>query len=329
MFIEEIKRKASLNKKWIVLPESEDERTIRAAASALEDDTAYIILLGDELDIKESASEYGVNIAGAKIINPKTSDKIETYTNLLYELRKSKGMTLEKAHNEVINNKTMFAVLMVKAGDADGLVSGACHSTADILRPTLQVIKTAPGIHTASAAFVFDIPNCEYGEDGVILCADCALTQDPTSAQLAEIGISSARTFEALVGKEARVAFLSHSTKGSAKHAMIDKVTEAVRLAHELDPTVKLDGELQLDAALVADVAKSKAPESEVAGKANVLIFPNLDAANIGYKLIQRLAKAEAYSLLQGLDKPANDLSRGCFFEDIAGVIAITVLQAQ
>ncbi|MBO7335519.1 MAG: phosphate acetyltransferase [Lachnospiraceae bacterium] len=328
-FIDTINEKARADRKTIVLPESEDERTLRAAARVMELKTADLILLGNEDVIKNDAAKLGLDLTGVKIVDPEKSEKLEEYVENLYELRKAKGMTPEAAREALLNDRTTFGVMMVKMKDADGLVSGACHSTANTLRPALQIIKTAPGKKLASAVFIFDIPDCEFGENGIIAAADCALTQDPDPEQLAEIGADTAETFEQLVGKHAKVAFLCHSTKGSAKHPFVDKVQTAVKIAKEKYPDVDLDGELQLDAAIVPEVAASKAPGSPVAGHANVIIFPNIEAGNIGYKLIQRLAKAEAYSLLQGLAAPVNDLSRGCFYEDIVGVIAITVVQAQ
>lgn len=328
-FIEKVKAKARENKKTIVLPESEDKRTLQAAASALAEKTADIILIGEVETVKADAEKYGLDISGATIIDPAKSEKLEEYVAALTEIRKAKGMTPEAAREALLTDRTTFGVMMMKQKDADGLVSGCCHSTANTLRPALQIIKTAPGKKLASAVFIFDIPDCEFGADGVIACSDCALTQDPDPEQLAEIGADTAETFEALVGEHARVAFLCHSTYGSAKHPFVTKVQEAVKIAKAEYPEVDLDGEMQLDAAIVPEIGQSKAPGSPVAGKANVLIFPNIEAGNIGYKLIQRLAKAEAYSLIQGLAAPINDLSRGCYWEDIAGVIAITVVQAQ
>jgi len=329
-FIEGIKEKARQDIKTIVLPESEDERTIRAASKVVEEKTAHVVLLGNEETILADAKKYGVSVEGVTIIDPETSEKLEDYVALLTELRAKKGMTPELARETLLKDRTMFGVIMVKNGDADGLVSGACHSTANTLRPALQILKTAPGKKLASGFFVVDVPNCEYGENGTFVFADCALNQDPDSEQLAAIASDSAESFEALVGGHARVAFLSHSTMGSAKHALVDKVHNAVELAHNEYPTLDCDGEMQLDAALDSTVASLKAPNSTVAGKANVLIFPNIDAGNIGYKLVQRLAKAEAYGpMLQGLAAPVNDLSRGCFWEDIVGVVAITAVQAQ
>ena len=245
-------------------------------------------------------------------------------------MREKKGMTLEKAHETLKADYITYGVMMVKEQDADGLVAGACHATADTLRPALQILKTAPGTELVSGFFIMDVPNCEYGSNGTFLFADCGLNQDPTSEELAVIADSSAKSFKALVGEEPVVAMLSHSTKGSAKHALVDKVVEAVKIAHEKYPELNVDGELQLDAAIVPSVAESKAKGSTVAGHANVLIFPNLDCGNIGYKLVQRLAKAEAYGpMLQGIARPVNDLSRGCSAEDIVGVVALTAVQAQ
>ena len=239
-------------------------------------------------------------------------------------------MTPEQAKEILLNQYLYYGVMMVKMGDADGMVSGACHSTADTLRPCLQILKTKPGTKLVSAFFLMEVPNCEYGENGTFVFADCGLNQDPTPEELAAIAASSAESFRSLVGAEPKVAFLSHSTKGSAKHALVDKVVEATKIAKEQNPDLKLDGEMQLDAAIVPSVGAAKAPDSDVAGKANVLIFPNLDAGNIGYKLVQRLAKAEAYGpVTQGIAAPVNDLSRGCSADDIVGVVAITAVQCQ
>ena len=279
-------------------------------------------------DADEIAAK-GYNLEGATIIDPATSDKQEEFAELLYELRKAKGMTPEEA-KELVKDPIHFAVLMVKSGLCDGLVGGACHATIKILSPSLKIIKTAPGEPMVSSFFIMDVPNCEFGANGTFLFADCGLNQDPTSAELAAIADSSAKSFRALVGEKPIVAMLSHSTKGSAKHALVDKVVEATKIANEKYPQLDLDGELQLDAAIVPSVAKAKAKGSEVAGHANVLIFPNLDCGNIGYKLVQRLAKAEAYGpMLQGIARPVNDLSRGCSAEDIVGVVALTAVQAQ
>ena len=329
-FIDGIKERAKQDIKTIVLPESEDERTLRAAAKILEEKTANLILIGDEATVKADAEKYGVNIDGATIINPETSDKLEEYVNTLYELRKAKGMTPEAAREALLKDRTTFGVMVLKTGGADGLVSGACHSTANTLRPALQILRTAPGAKLVSGFFIMDVPNCEFGYNGTFAFADCGLNQDPDSESLAAIANDTANTLRTLVGAEPKVAFLSHSTKGSAKHALVDKVVNAVEIAHQQYPDLVCDGELQLDAAIVPSVAASKAPGSSVAGHANVLIFPNLDGGNVGYKLVQRLAKAEAYGpMLQGIAKPVNDLSRGCSWEDIVGVVALTAVQAQ
>ena len=329
-FIDSIKERAKQNKKTICLPETEDKRTLLAAAKVLEEGIADVILVGNEEKIADSANWLNVDLSKAAVVDPTTSPKLDAYVELLYETRKAKGMTMEAARELLLTDNLFFGVMMVKAGDADGMVAGACHSTANVLRPSLQILKTAPGTKLVSAFFIMAVPNCDAGENGTFIFADSGLNQDPTAEELAAIADSSAKSFKALVGAEARVAMLSHSTKGSAKHALVDKMVEATRIAKETYPELKVDGELQLDAALVDSVAASKAPGSEVAGKANVLIFPNLDAGNIGYKLVQRLAKAEAYGpVLQGIAKPVNDLSRGCSWEDIVGVVAITAVQAQ
>ncbi|MBO7354097.1 MAG: phosphate acetyltransferase [Lachnospiraceae bacterium] len=326
-FIDDIKVRARKNIKTIVLPEAEDRRVLEAAATTLKEGNAKIVLLGDPADIAKLGE--GLDLSAATIINPKTADKLQAYIDKLVELREKKGMTPELALQSLTTDYTTFAVMMVKMGDADGVVSGACHSTANTLRPCLQILKTAPGVKSASAFFLMIVPNCEYGENGVFVFADCGLNQNPDPEQLAEIAAQSAKSFEMLTGKSARVAMLSHSSKGSAKHDDVTKVVEATRIAKETYPDIMLDGELQLDAAIVPSVGASKAPDSPVAGKANVLVFPDLDAGNIGYKLVQRLAKAEAYGpVMQGIAAPVNDLSRGCFAEDIVGVIAITAVQA-
>ena len=329
-FIDSIKERAKQNKKTICLPETEDKRTLLAAAKVLEEGIADVILVGSEEKVADSANWLNIDLSGATVVDPATSPKLDAYVELLYETRKAKGMTMEKAREMLLSDNLFFGVMMVKAGDADGMVAGACHSTANVLRPSLQILKTAPGTKLVSAFFIMAVPNCDAGENGTFIFADSGLNQDPNAEELAAIADSSAKSFQALVGAEARVAMLSHSTKGSAKHALVDKVVEATNIAKATYPNLKVDGELQLDAALVDTVAASKAPDSEVAGKANVLIFPNLDAGNIGYKLVQRLAKAEAYGpILQGIAKPVNDLSRGCSWEDIVGVVAITAVQAQ
>lgn len=329
-FIDLMKEKARQNKKTIVLPESNDKRTLLAAAQVLKEGTANLIMIGQEESILNDAKNLELDLTGVKIVDPETDPKFEHYAETLFKLREKKGMTLEKAHETLKADYITYGVMMVKEQDADGLVAGACHATADTLRPALQILKTAPGTELVSGFFIMDVPNCEYGSNGTFLFADCGLNQDPTSEELAVIADSSAKSFKALVGEEPVVAMLSHSTKGSAKHALVDKVVEAVKIAHEKYPELNVDGELQLDAAIVPSVAESKAKGSTVAGHANVLIFPNLDCGNIGYKLVQRLAKAEAYGpMLQGIARPVNDLSRGCSAEDIVGVVALTAVQAQ
>ena len=328
-FIDGIKQKAKQDVKTIILPESEDMRVLEGASKALKEKYANIILIGDEAEVTKRAEQNNINLDGAKIINPKTSEKYEEYANTFYELRKAKGMTIEQA-KELLLEPIYFGMMMMKQGDADGLVSGACHSTANTLRPALQILKTAPGTKLVSAFFLMEVPNCEYGEDGVFVFGDCGLVENPSADDLSEIAISSSKSFHQLTGKESKVAMLSYSTYGSAHSELTEKVLEATKLLKEKEPNLACDGELQLDAALVPEVAKSKAPESKVAGKANTLIFPDLNAGNIGYKLVQRLAKANAYGpLCQGIAKPVNDLSRGCNCDDIAGVIAITCVQAQ
>lgn len=329
-FIDLMKEKARQNKKTIVLPESNDKRTLLAAAQVLKEGTANLIMIGQEESILNDAKSLELDLTGVKIVDPETDPKFEHYAETLFKLREKKGMTLEKAHETLKADYITYGVMMVKEQDADGLVAGACHATADTLRPALQILKTAPGTELVSGFFIMDVPNCEYGSNGTFLFADCGLNQDPTSEELAVIADSSAKSFKALVGEEPVVAMLSHSTKGSAKHALVDKVVEAVKIVHEKYPELNVDGELQLDAAIVPSVAESKAKGSTVAGHANVLIFPNLDCGNIGYKLVQRLAKAEAYGpMLQGIARPVNDLSRGCSAEDIVGVVALTAVQAQ
>lgn len=327
-FIDTIKARAKADKKTIVLPESMDRRTFEAAATILKEGIANLIIIGTPEEVAKNSE--GLDISGATIIDPNTYEKTEEYVNLFVELRKAKGMTPDQARAIMMKDYAYFGCLMIKNGDADGLVSGACHSTADTLRPCLQIIKTKPGTKLVSAFFLMAVPNCEYGADGTFVFADSGLNQNPNPEELAAIAKSSAESFELLVQQEPIVAMLSHSTMGSAKHADVDKVVEATRLAKEAYPELKVDGELQLDAAIVPSVGSSKAPNSPVAGKANVLVFPDLDAGNIGYKLVQRLAKAEAYGpITQGIAKPVNDLSRGCSAEDIVGVVAITAVQAQ
>lgn len=329
-FIDDVKEKARGSLKTIVLPESEDRRTLDAADRILREGFAKLILLGNEEKIRADAAALGDKLEGARIVDPKKSEKLESYVETLTELRKKKGMSEEEARKLLTESNTYFGMMMVKMGDADGLVSGACHSTADTLRPALQILKTKPGTKLVSAFFVMNAPDCPYGENGSFVFSDCGLNQNPTSEELAAIAEASADSFRFLIGKEPKVAMLSYSTKGSAKHDDVTKVQEAVRIAKEERPELALDGELQLDAALVPAVAALKAPSSEVAGHANTLIFPNLDAGNIGYKLVQRLGKAEAYGpMTQGIARPVNDLSRGCSADDIVGVVAITSVQCQ
>ena len=328
-FIDVLKQRAKENIKTIVLPETEDKRTLEAADKILKEGFAKLVLIGNEEEVKKSAAESGFDIAGAKIVDPATNEKTAAYIDKLVELRQKKGMTPEQAKEILLNQYLYYGVMMVKMGDADGMVSGACHSTADTLRPCLQILKTAPGTKLVSAFFLIIVPDCEYGANGAFIFADSGLVQDPNPEELAAIAKSSAESFRLLVQVEPVVAMLSHSTKGSAKHPLVDKVLEATAIAKEQYPELKLDGEFQLDAAIVPSVGASKAPGSDVAGKANVLIFPNLDAGNIGYKLAQRLAKAEAYGpVTQGIAAPVNDLSRGCSADDIVGVVAITSVQA-
>lgn len=327
-FIEKIKERAKQEKKRIVLPESEDPRIYVAAVEATKNGIADIIIIGNEKDIAKHSN--GADLTGITIIDPATYEKTPDYVKEFYSIRKSKGLTPINAMNIMLNDYPYFGVMMVKMGDADGMVSGACHSSADTLRPSLQILKTKPNTKLVSAFFLMVVPECTYGAEGTFIFADCGLNQHPSAEELAEIAISSADTFRNLVNEEAYVAMLSHSTKGSANHPDVEKVEEATRIAHKLRPDLMIDGELQSDAALVPSVASSKAPGSKVAGKANVLVFPDLDAGNIGYKLVQRLGHAEAYGpITQGILKPVNDLSRGCSAEDIVGVIAITAVQAQ
>ena len=296
-FIDELKAKAKTQKKLIVLPESEDDRTYFAAEAAIKEGIADLVMVGAQDAIDKKAKELGVDLSGVATVDPATSDKLDSYVAKLVELRQKKGMTEEKARDTLLNDYPTFGVMMLKMGDADGLVSGACHSTADILRPSLQILKTAPGSDIVSAYFLMDVPNCEYGENGVFIFADCALNQDPSSEELASIANSCADSFKKFVGKEAKIAMLSHSTMGSAKHELVDKVHNAVDIAKQKYPSLKLDGEMQADAAIVPSIGESKAPGSSVAGHANVLVFPNIDCGNICYKLVQRLGKAEAYRL--------------------------------
>ena len=330
-FIEDIKKRAKKEVKTIILPEAEDKRVLEAATKVTKEGFAKVILLGNTKKITEDCKKNNINLDGVDIIDPLTSEKKEEYITKLYELRKNKGMTIEKAE-ELLKEPIYFGMMMLKDENskADGLVSGAAHSTANTLRPALQILKTKPGTKLVSAFFIMCVPNCEYGENGTFIFGDSGLNQNPTADELSEIAISSSRSLEQLVQNKAKVAMLSYSTKGSAKSELTEKVIEATRLVKEKDSALMVDGELQVDSAIVPEIAASKAPNSPLKGKANVLIFPDLDAGNIGYKLVQRLAKAEAYGpLCQGIAKPVNDLSRGCSADDIVGVVAITAVQAQ
>jgi len=327
-FLDSIKQRAKADKKTIVLPETFDRRTLDAADAALREGIAEIILIGSRDKIMADAK--GLDLSAASFVDSSGYAGMDALTDDLYELRKAKGMTKDEAAALLTGNPLYLGVMLVKKGTADGMVAGAANATPDVLRPCLQILKTAKGIKLVSAFFVIVVPDCEYGENGVFIFADSGLVQNPDPEELAAIAVSSASSFKQLTQAEPVVAMLSHSTVGSAKHADVDKVIEATRIAKELAPDLKLDGEFQLDAAIVPSIGQKKAPGNSVAGKANVLIFPDLDAGNIGYKLAERLAKAEAYGpVTQGIAKPVNDLSRGCTFEDIVGVIGITAVQSQ
>ena len=328
-FIDQIKQRAKNEIKTIVLPEATDVRILEAAQIVKNEGYAKVILVGEEETVRKIANDKGIELGDTQIVDPAKSQKINEYANTLYELRKSKGMTEEQA-KQLVLDPVYYGMIMVKLGEADGLVSGAAHSTSDTLRPALQILRTAPGTKLVSAFFIMVVPNCEYGENGTFVFADCGLNEEPNPEALSEIAISSSKSFEQLVGEEAKVAMLSYSTYGSAHSASTEKVIEATKLVKEKAPNLLVDGEMQLDAAIIPEVAESKAKGSPVGGKANVLVFPDLGAGNIGYKLVQRLAKAEAYGpLCQGIAKPVNDLSRGCSSQDVAGVVAITAVQAQ
>lgn len=328
--LSQIVARAKRNKQRIVLPEATEERTLRAADRVLAEDMAHIILIGNPDDIKALASQWGLNHIGkATIIDPANNPKSEEYAALLAELRKKKGMTIEQAR-ELVKNPLYLGCMIIKTEGADGQISGALSTTGDTLRPALQIIKCAPGVSCVSGGMVLISKQKEYGEDGVLVVGDVAVTPMPDAQELAQIAVCTAQTARAVAGfSEPRVAMLSFSTKGSAKHEVVDKVVEATRLAHEMAPELKIDGELQADAALVPSVGAKKAPGSAIAGKANVLVFPNLEVGNIGYKLVQRLGDAIAIGpILQGIARPVNDLSRGCSVDDIYYMVAITACQA-
>ncbi len=328
-FIEKIKKRASQDIKTIILPEGEDKRVLEAASKVIQQGFAKIILVGNKKQIEEDGEKYNFDLSKVKIIDISSSEKKQEYIQKLYELRQAKGMTIEEA-TKLIEEPIYFGMMMLKNGEADGLVSGAAHSTSNTLRPALQILKTAPNTKLVSAFFVMCVPNCEYGEKGTFVYGDSGLVENPNADELSEIAISSAKSFETLVGAVPRVAMLSYSTFGSAKSELTEKVVEATKLVKEKKSNLIVDGEMQVDAAIIPEIAKSKAPGSSIEGNANVLIFPDLNAGNIGYKLTQRLAKAEAYGpLCQGISKPVNDLSRGCSADDIVGVVAITAVQAE
>lgn len=328
--IEKIKAKAKAQVMHIVLPEGDEPRTVQASAKIVGEGVARVTLLGDPAAIQKVAAETGTDLTGVAIVDPAASEKSAAYADLLYELRKAKGMTPEQAQELVTKNTLYYGAVMLKAGDADGMVAGAINSTGNVLRPALQIIKTAPGIKVVSSCFIMELPDAKWGDDGVMIFGDCAVIPNPTAEELAAIAVASAASGKQLVDIDPRVAMLSFSTKGSAKHDNVTKVQEATKLAKELAPELQLDGELQADAALVESVGQLKSPGSTVAGHANVLVFPDLQAGNIGYKLVQRLAGAEAIGpIIQGLAKPVSDLSRGCSVEDIVSVAAITAVKAQ
>ncbi|MCQ2451507.1 MAG: phosphate acetyltransferase [Oscillospiraceae bacterium] len=327
--IERIKEKAAQTRKRIVLPEGDEPRTLQAAWQVQQQGIAEPILLGDPTAIQAAAAGLGLDVTGLTVENPSASAKTEVYAEALYELRKAKGLSRGDAE-KLARDPMYYGILMVQQGEADGLVSGAVHSTGDMLRPALQVIKTKPGTKLVSSSFLMDCPNKSLGEDGLLIYADCVVNPCPTAEELAQIAVASADTAKKLCGiQEPRVAMLSFSTKGSAEHELVTKVQKATALAHELAPELLLDGELQFDAALVPEVAAGKAKGSPVAGRANVLVFPDIQAGNIGYKITQRIGGAECFAVLQGLAKPCNDLSRGCSVQDIVNTIAITAVQAQ
>ncbi|MDX9882044.1 MAG: phosphate acetyltransferase [Prolixibacteraceae bacterium] len=326
--LEKVIQNAKIYQKRIVLPEGSEPRTLKATEIIVREGIAQVILLGDPEKIKKTAKELGVNIEGAAVVNPKTDERRNLYADSMAEIRKEKGLTKEQAL-QLLDDPLYFAPMMIKNGDADGELAGAVNATGDVLRPALQYIKTLPGMNVVSGAFMMLVNDPDFGHNGVLVFADCAVIPDPTDRQLAEIAVTTAKTARAIAGLEPRVAMLSFSTKGSARHPLADKVINAARIAKEIDPGLMIDGELQLDAALIPEVGQLKAPGSDVAGRANILVFPGLEAANIGYKLVQRLAKAEAIGpILQGMAAPINDLSRGCSVSDIVNMVAVTANQA-
>ncbi len=326
--IEQIKDRARLLQNRIVLAEGTELRTLKAAEIILKEKLARITLLGNPQIIAELTQKEGINVSEAEIIDPLTNAKRQHYAEMMVEIRKSKGLTIDEALKS-LNNPLVFGPMMIKAGDADGEIAGAINATGDVLRPALQYVKTLPGVSVVSGVFFMLFKNKAIGDNGILVFADCAVMPDPDEKQLAEIAVTTAKTAKAIANIEPRVAMLSFSTKGSAKHALVDKVANATRIAHEMAPELMIDGEMQLDAALVKEVGELKSPGSEVAGKANILVFPGLEAANIGYKLVQRLAGAEAIGpVLQGMAAPINDLSRGCSVSDIVNMVAITANQA-
>jgi phosphate acetyltransferase len=327
-FIDELKAKAKADKKTIVLPESMDKRTFEAAEKIAKEGIADIVIIGTPEEIEKNGA--GFDLSGVRIVDPFNDPNKQKYIDKFVELRAKKGVTPESAKEQMEKDYMYYACLMCKCGDADGVVSGACHSTGNTIRPALQLLKTKPGINSVSGFFLMEVPDCTLGCNGLFVFADCAVNVDFDAQKLAEIAVVSAESFKSFVGEEPKVAMLSYSTKGSAKHDDVTKVADAVALVRESHPEICVDGELQLDAALVASVGELKAPGSPVAGQANTLVFPSLEAGNIGYKLVQRLAKANAYGpVLQGLAMPVNDLSRGCYADDIVGVVAMTAVQAQ
>lgn len=328
-FLEQLKQKAKSNKKRIVLPEGYEERTLKAANIILEEGFCDVILIGNPDDIRQKAIQFSLkNLHLAQVVDPQTYEKIDAYADLMVEMRKSKGMTKDQAL-KLMRDPLYLAVMMIKCGDADGEVAGADNATGDVLRPAFQIVKTKPGISVVSGAFLMVLNDTTFGENGMMLFADCAVHPNPTASELAEIAVASGQTARSIAGFEPRIAMLSFSTKGSAKHEMVDKVVEATRIAKEKAPDMQIDGEMQADAAIIPSIGLKKAPGSPIAGHANVLVFPTLETGNICYKLVQRLAGAEAIGpILQGMAAPINDLSRGCSVSDIVNLVAITANQA-